>query len=184
MECIVHLLVGFGVRRHKPGVGSLQCSAVWLTCKTPRCSRHPSTYWTCTARVWWAICILKMSDHLTQCMFYTGSSWAGVQEGLRSSPKSPRKKYSPVQADKEDNKEIQTCDWLSRVKQSNWTPFRRKQWTLGLRLWVFVRGENFGPKPLRLGVHIQHWRTDATLGTAPLPAGVVMRNSRKIGNEL
>lgn len=35
MECTVHISVGFGVRGHKPGVGSVHCSAcaVWLTAK-------------------------------------------------------------------------------------------------------------------------------------------------------
>lgn len=103
-------------------VDNLQNSQV-LEASQPSC-----TYWTCTAPVWWTTCILKMSDHLTQCMFYTGCYWAVVQEGLRLTSKSPKKKYSPVQADKEDiNKEIQTRDWLSWVKQNNWTPFRRKQ---------------------------------------------------------
>lgn len=80
------------------GFCALQCMCCVVNLQNSwvlKVSQLSCTYWTCTAQVWWTTRTLKVSDHLTQCVLYTGCSWAAVQEELRLTPKNPREKYSP-----------------------------------------------------------------------------------------
>lgn len=185
------MLVGFGDRGHKASIWDA-CPAAHVLCgqlAQLQCWKHPS----CTAlnehtaQVRWAVRILKMSDLLhTQGMFYTACSWAAAQEGLRLTPKNPRRSFSPDKASgwikktaaRKSGPMTDYIEWhkaIGRHPEVHWM-------SIGIMVMSICNSRELWTKAVESISQLRHWKTDTSLGTAPLPAGGVMRNSRKIGN--